>query len=92
MRRILIIMLVLVSLGTVAWAQDQADYQNWMKSNGAAAATLGKALTAKAGDAAAIGRQDTPMKVSQANCGGCHMAHWERAADGSFKMKDWINC
>ena len=134
MKRILIIMVGLVSVGMVAWAQDQADYQSWMKSNGAAVASLGKNLTAKAGDAAAMdaktlqgnftkvaaywqsknvsdavkfaqdaksgfaqvaelaaaGKFDdasAAMKMAQANCAGCHMAHRERAADGSFKMK-----
>ena len=134
MKRILIIMLGLVSVGMVAWAQDQADYQSWMKSNGAAVASLGKNLTAKARDAAAMdaktlqdnftkvaaywqsknvsdavkfaqdaksgfaqvaelasaGKFDdasVALKMAQANCGGCHMAHRERAADGSFKMK-----
>ena len=134
MKRILIIMLGLVSVGMVAWAQDQADYQSWMKSNGAAVASLGKNLTAKASDAAAMdaktlqdnftkvaaywqsknvsdavkfaqdaksgfaqvaelasaGKFDdasVALKMAQANCGGCHMAHRERAADGSFKMK-----
>ena len=27
------------------------------------------------------------MKTAQANCGGCHMVHRERAADGTFKIK-----
>jgi hypothetical protein len=27
------------------------------------------------------------LKMTQANCAGCHMAHRERAADGSFKIK-----
>ena len=134
MKRILIIVLGLVSVGMVAWAQDQADYQSWMKSNGAAVASLGKNLTAKTGDAAAMdaktlqdnftkvaaywqsknvsdavkfaqdaksgfaqvaelasaGKFDdaaAAMKMAQTNCAGCHMAHRERAADGSFKMK-----
>ena len=26
-------------------------------------------------------------KTAQANCAGCHMAHREKAADGSFKIK-----
>ena len=26
-------------------------------------------------------------KAAQANCGGCHMAHREKAPDGSFKIK-----
>ena len=67
MTRILIIMLGLVSVGMVARAQDQADYQSWMKSNGAAVASLGKNLTAKAGDAAAMDAktlQDNFTKVA----------------------------
>ena len=121
-------------LSIAVWAQNDADYQSWMKSNGAAVASLGKNLTAKAGDAAAMdaktlqdnftkvaaywqsknvsdavkfaqdaksgfaqvaelasaGKFDdasAAMKMTQANCAGCHMAHRERAADGSFKMK-----
>jgi len=27
------------------------------------------------------------LKMTQANCAGCHMAHREKAADGSFKIK-----
>jgi len=27
------------------------------------------------------------LKTAQASCGGCHMAHREKAADGSFKIK-----
>jgi mono/diheme cytochrome c family protein len=27
------------------------------------------------------------LKTTQANCAGCHMAHREKAADGSFKIK-----
>jgi len=41
-------------------------------------------------DLASAGKFDdatAAMKTAQANCGGCHMAHRERAADGSFKMK-----
>jgi hypothetical protein len=66
MKRILIIMLGVVSVGTMAWAQD-ADYQSWMKSNGAAVASLGKNLTAKTGDAAATDAktlQDNMTKVA----------------------------
>lgn len=121
-------------LSIAVWAQSDADYQSWMKSNGAAVASLGKNLTAKAGDAAAMdaktlqdnftkvaaywqsknvseavkfaqdaksgfaqvaelasaGKFDdaaAAMKMAQTNCAGCHMAHRERAADGSFKMK-----
>ena len=27
------------------------------------------------------------LKTAQASCGGCHMAHREKAADGSFQIK-----
>jgi mono/diheme cytochrome c family protein len=27
------------------------------------------------------------LKTAQANCAGCHMAHRDKAADGSFKIK-----
>ena len=27
------------------------------------------------------------VKTAQANCAGCHMAHRDKAADGSFKIK-----
>ena len=29
----------------------------------------------------------TAAKTAQANCAGCHMAHRDKAADGSFKIK-----
>jgi mono/diheme cytochrome c family protein len=29
----------------------------------------------------------TALKTAQTNCAGCHMAHREKAADGSFKIK-----
>jgi hypothetical protein len=45
---------------------------------------------AKVAQLAAAGNFDdaaAAMKMAQANCGGCHMAHREKAPDGSFKMK-----
>jgi hypothetical protein len=42
------------------------------------------------GQLAAAGKFDeasAALMKTQANCAGCHMAHRERAADGSFKMK-----
>ena len=68
-------------MGAVLWAQsdDFAEYQGWMKSNAATVADLNKNLTAKDGAAA--------LKTVQANCAGCHMAHRDKAADGSFKIK-----
>jgi mono/diheme cytochrome c family protein len=54
-------------VATAAWAQSDADYQTWMKSNAAAVASLNKNLTAKAGDAAAMDAktlQDNFTKVA----------------------------
>ncbi len=134
MRPALCLVVCTLLLSIAVWAQSDADYQGWMKSNAAAAGSLGKNLTAKAGDAAATdaktlqdnmskvaaywqsknvndavkfaqdaksgfgqvaelasaGKFDdaaAAMKMAQANCGGCHMAHREREPDGSFKMK-----
>lgn len=134
MKRILPIVVCLICLGTMAWAQDDAAYQQWMKTVGPTMASLNKNLTAKSGDAAvadaktlqgifgqvhdywqgkkvddavkfsadaqagfkqvsdlaAAGKFDeasAAVKTAQANCGGCHMAHREKEADGSFKMK-----
>ncbi len=134
MKSIMGLVVCTLLLGVAVWAQSDADYQSWMKSNGAAAASLGKNLTAKAGDAAAMdaktlqdnmtkvaaywqaknvsdavkfaqdaksgfaqvaalasaGKFDdatAAMKMAQTSCGGCHMAHRERAADGTFSMK-----
>jgi mono/diheme cytochrome c family protein len=49
-----------------------------------------KAGFAQAADLAAAGKFDdasAAVKTAQTNCAGCHMAHRERAPDGSFKMK-----
>jgi hypothetical protein len=125
---------VLLCVSVAVWAQEDADYQSLMKSNGATVASLRKNLDAKAGDAAAADAktlQDNFGKVSaywqkknvsdamkfaadaqngfknvaqlaaagkfdeaadatkmaQTNCAGCHMAHREKAPDGSWKMK-----
>ncbi len=124
----------LLLLSLAVWAQDDAEYQGWMKSNNANVASLRMNLAAKSGDAAAADAkklQDTFTQVhaywqkkdvsdatqfamnaengfkevgqlaaagkfdeasaalmkTQANCGGCHMAHREKAADGSWKIK-----
>ena len=124
----------LLLLSLAVWAQDDAEYQSWMKSNNANVASLRMNLAAKSGDAAAADAkklQDTFAQVhaywqkknvsdatqfamdaengfkevgqlasagkfdeasaalmkTQANCGGCHMAHREKAADGSWKIK-----
>ena len=121
-------------VSVAVWAQEDADYQNWMKSNGATVASLRKNLDAKSSDAAAADAkklQDNFTQISaywqkknvsdaakfamdaqngfkdvaqlsaagkfdeasaaamkaQANCAGCHMAHREKAADGSWKIK-----
>ena len=124
----------LLLLSLAVWAQDDAEYQSWMKSNNSNVASLRMNLAAKSGDAAAADAkklQDTFAQVhaywqkknvsdamqfamdaengfkevgqlaaagkfdeasaalmkTQANCGGCHMAHREKAADGSWKIK-----
>ena len=134
MKRILPFVVCLVCLTAVAWAQDESDYQKWMKTVGPTVASLNKNLAAKSGDAAAAdaktlagifdqvhgywqkksvddavkfaadaqsgfkqvgdlaaaGKFDeasAAVKTTQANCAGCHMAHREKEADGSFKMK-----
>lgn len=134
MKATLILVGGLLLLSVVVWAQDDAQYQTWMKSNNADVASLRKDLMAKSGDAAAAdakklqatltevqgywqkknvsdatqfatdaangfkevgdlaaaGKFDeasTALMKTQANCGGCHMAHREKAADGSWKIK-----
>jgi hypothetical protein len=134
MKGSLIAVVCMLFLSVAVWAQEDADYQNWMKSNGATVASLRKNLDAKSGDAAAADAkklQDTFVQVNaywqkknvsdaakfsmdaqngfkdvaqlaaagkfdeasaalmktQANCAGCHMAHRDKAADGSWKMK-----
>src|SRR5581483_11976798 len=124
----------LLLLSMAVWAQDDAQYQTWMKSNNTDVASLRKNLMAKSGDAAAAdakklqatmaevqaywqkknvsdatqfatdaqngfkevselaaaGKFDeatAALMKTQANCGGCHMAHREKAADGSWKIK-----
>lgn len=121
-------------MGSAVWGQTAEEYQEWMKSNGAAVADLSKNLAAKNASAAIMdantiqenisksmiywqikkvpdalkfaagvkegfanvivlvnqGKFDeasVAAKTAQANCGGCHMAHREKAADGSFKIK-----
>jgi mono/diheme cytochrome c family protein len=44
----------------------------------------------KVADLAGAGNFDdaaATLKMTQANCAGCHMAHREKQPDGSFKMK-----
>lgn len=134
MRRTLCLVACVLLMGVAVGAQSDADYQGWMKSNGATVGSLNKNLMAKAGDGAsadaktladnmtkiaaywqtknvpdavkfaqdaqtgftqvgqlaAAGKFDdaaATMKMTQANCAGCHMAHREKAPDGSWKMK-----
>jgi hypothetical protein len=134
MKATVILMGGLLLLCLAVWAQDDPEYQSWMKSNNANVASLRMNLAAKSGDAAAADAkklQDTFAQVNaywqkknvsdatqfamdaengfkevgqlaaggkfdeasaalmktQANCGGCHMAHREKAADGSWKIK-----
>jgi hypothetical protein len=134
MRTTVILVGGLLLLSLAVWAQDDAEYQSWMKSNNANVASLRMNLAAKSGDAAAADAkklQDTFTQVhaywqkksvsdatqfamdvengfkevgqlaaagkfdeasaaltkTQANCGGCHMAHREKAADGSWKIR-----
>lgn len=53
MKLTLCLLACLLTVSVAVWAQDTAAYQGWMKSNGAAVASLRKNLDAKAGDAAA---------------------------------------
>ena len=125
---------LVLGLGIAGSAQDDAAYQEWMKTTSATVASLRKNLDAKTTDAAATdarklsevfaqvrgywekknvsdaakfaadaesgfneaaelasaGKFDEAseaVKKAQANCAGCHGAHREKAADGSWKMK-----
>ena len=132
MHKVALVVLTL-SVSFVLVAQDDAEYQGWMKTTGATAASLRKNLEAKNGEAAAAdakklqevftqvhdfwlkkkiddatkfatnaqdgfkevgqlasaGKFDeaaATLKATTANCGGCHNAHREKAADGSWKI------
>jgi hypothetical protein len=134
MKRVLLSVVCLLTLGILVVAQDEADYQQWMKTAGATMGSLNKNLQAKSGDAAAadakkleevfgkvhdfwhkkkvedamkfamnaqagfkqVGQLAASGKVDDAsasvkkateNCAGCHTAHREKAADGSWKIK-----
>jgi hypothetical protein len=133
MKIFLTITACMLLLSAAVSAQDDAEYQNWMKTVGATSASLKKNVEAKdfsaatdakrlqdifasvraywekknASDAvklatdaessykqimelASAGKFDEaaePMKAAQATCGGCHMAHREKAADGAWKIK-----
>jgi hypothetical protein len=51
-KRVLSFTVCVIALGVVALAQDEAEYQKWMKTAGATAGSLRKSLEAKNGDAA----------------------------------------
>ena len=68
----LIAVVCMLCLSVAVWAQEDADYQNWMKSNAATVASLRKNLDAKSGDAAAADAkklQDTFVQVN---------AYWQK--------------
>ncbi len=116
------------------FAQEEKDFQDWMKTTGSTAGSLRKNLEAKnsegaagdakklqevfaqvhdfwmkkkvenatkfasnaqtgfkeVGDLATAGKFDeaaATLKATMANCGGCHNAYREKAADGSWKIK-----
>ena len=135
MKRILLFAACLTALMDITvFAQDEADYQNWMKTIGATSGSLRKNLAAKdaatasadakkiqgvfdevhgywqkknvddatkfameardgfreVAEQASAGKFDdasATLKKATASCGGCHNAHREKAADGSWKMK-----
>jgi cytochrome c556 len=134
MKRFLLISICCAALGVTVAAQDNAEYQGWMKSVGATSGSLRKNLEAKdAGAAAADAKKlqeifghvhgywndkhvedamkfamaagmgfgevaelaeagkfddaSAKLKTTSANCGGCHTAHREKAADGTWKIK-----
>ena len=125
---------VLLGFSLTVLAQDDAAYQEWMKSVSAANASLRKNMDGKMADGvaadakklqdvfaqvrgywekknvadaakfaadaeagfkeaatlASAGKLDEAgeaVKKAATNCQGCHAAHRERAADGTFHMK-----
>lgn len=134
MKRILLLTACLTALAGTVLAQDDAEYQKWMKSVGGTSGSLRKNLEAKNGEAASADAKklqevfeqvhsfwqkksvddaaklaadardgygkvaaeasagkfeeaSATLKTTSATCGGCHMAHREKAADGSWKIK-----
>ena len=134
MKRMMLVTTCLMALSITVIAQDEAEYQKWMKTVGATSGSLRKNLAAKDGEAAAAdakklqgvfdevheywhkknvddamkfamdardGFRDVAeqasagkfedasatLKKASANCAGCHNAHREKNADGSWKMK-----
>ncbi|HYO83943.1 MAG TPA: cytochrome c [Bryobacteraceae bacterium] len=65
------------------WSERKADDAIKLAEDGKAAA-LQLATAAKAGDAAAA---DVAFKAVGGTCSGCHMAHREKLADGTYKIK-----
>jgi cytochrome c556 len=65
----------------------------WTKKGASDAATFAKNIEMDADDvhaAAVAGKQDDATAAAKkigANCGGCHTAHRDKAADGSFTIK-----
>ncbi len=68
-------------------------YEYWKKKNVSDAmkfAMDGQDDFKQVAELAAAGKFDeasAELKTAQATCGGCHMAHREKAADGSWTMK-----
>lgn len=134
MKRVLCFAACLIAFGMTAFAQEEADYQKWMKATGATAGSLRKNIEAKNGDGAtadakkmqeifqqvhdfwqkksvddatkfatdagsgfkevselaSAGKFDdasASLKKTMGACAGCHNAHREKAADGSWKIK-----
>lgn len=134
MRNTLLFTACVIVLAVPALAQDDADYQKWMKTVGATSGSLRKNLDAKNGEAvsadakklleafdqvhaywqkknindamkfamdARIGFRDiaeqasagkfddaaATLKRASTTCAGCHTAHREKAADGSWVIK-----
>lgn len=133
MRKVLFVF-SLFAISFTVFAQDEKEFQSWMKTTGATAGSLRKNLEAKNGEAAAAdakkleevftqvhdfwmkkkidnatkfassaqdgfkeiaqlanaGKFDeagATLKTTMANCGGCHSAYRDKAADGSWKIK-----
>ncbi len=79
---------------------DFAEYQGWMKSNAARQsrntndgvrfaldATYGLAQVDVLISQGKFDEAAAALKTAQASCGNCHMAHRDKAADGSFRIK-----
>ncbi|MBI3895373.1 MAG: hypothetical protein HY313_05535 [Acidobacteria bacterium] len=71
-RRTIVWSVCVTCLGAASWAQDEAEYPNWMKTVSATASSLGKNLEAKSGDAAAADAQKLQEVFGQVK------AFWEK--------------